>query len=139
MHTRRLADPEAAFERLLPALERAGRPHDLVVEPGRQVVEVRSPGMHKGIVVERLVDELDAGGFVFVGDDLGDLEAFEAVAALRERRSAHPAGLLGLRRGERPGPARRRLVHGPEGVLDLLRQLPATPEAEVARNPLGIP
>ena len=82
--------------------------YDLVVEPGRQVVEVRSPGMHKGIVVERLVDELHAGGFVFVGDDLGDLEAFEAVAALGERRPAHPPGLLGLRRGERPGPALRR-------------------------------
>ena len=82
VHTRRLADPEAAFERLLPALKELAAHHDLVVEPGRSVIEVRSPGMHKGLVVEGLVEELGAGGFVFAGDDLGDLEAFEAVAVL---------------------------------------------------------
>ena len=47
-------------------------------------VEVRSAGMHKGRVVDTLVDELDAGGFLFAGDDLGDIEAFRAVADLRE-------------------------------------------------------
>src|SRR3954453_8322939 len=56
--------------------------HDLVVEPGKQVIEVRSDGMNKGIVVDRLVEELDARGFLFIGDDLGDVEAFEAVRAL---------------------------------------------------------
>ena len=85
VHTRRLDDPEAAFERLLPALRDLAEQHDLVVEPGRNVIEVRSPGMDKGLVVRTLVEELDAGAFLFAGDDLGDLEAFEAVAELRRR------------------------------------------------------
>ena len=59
--------------------------HGLVVEPGRNVIEVRSDGMHKGHAVETLVREQSAGGFLFAGDDLGDIEAFEAVAALREQ------------------------------------------------------
>ena len=123
VHTRRLADPERAFEALLPALEELAARYDLVVEPGKQVIEVRSPGMHKGLVVERLVDELHAGGFVFVGDDLGDLEAFEAVAALAEH--GLPTLLVCSASDEESALVRLSdvLVHGPEGVLDLLRQL----------------
>ena len=51
VHTRRLADPEAAFDRLLPVLTELARSHELKVEPGRNVIEVRSPGMHKGTAV----------------------------------------------------------------------------------------
>ena len=125
--------PRRTFERLLPALEDLADRYDLIVEPGKQVIEVRSPGMHKGLVVERLVEELDAGGFVFVGDDLGDVEAFEAVAGPGRPRPAHAPGLLGLRRGERLVPLSDVVVHGPEGVLDLLRQLTAR-----RRRPSGL-
>ena len=82
VHTRRLEDPEAAYERLLPAVRALATQHDLVIEPGRNVIEIRSPGMHKGLAVETLAAELAAGAFLFVGDDLGDLEAFEAVRKL---------------------------------------------------------
>lgn len=125
VHTRRLDDPEGAFERLLPVLrELAGR-HDLVVEPGRNVIEIRSPGMHKGRVVETLVRELEIGGFLFAGDDLGDLEAFEAVAALG--RDGMPTLLVCSASSEESAlvPLADVVVKGPEGVLDLLRQLTA--------------
>ena len=56
VHTRRLDDPEAAFDRLLPVLTELARSHELEVEPGRNVVEIRSPGMHKGDVVETLAE-----------------------------------------------------------------------------------
>ncbi len=52
VHTRRLADPQTAFKQLLPALEALAAQHDLVVEPGRSVIEVRSAGMHKGLVID---------------------------------------------------------------------------------------
>jgi trehalose 6-phosphate phosphatase len=125
VHTRRLADPDRTYDALLPALEELAARYDLVVEPGKQVIEVRSPGMHKGIVIERLFDELHAGGFVFVGDDLGDVEAFEAVAALAER--GLPTLLVCSDSGEKSALARLSdvLVDGPDGVLDLLRQLTA--------------
>ena len=85
-----------------------------------------------------LVEELDAGGFLFAGDDLGDVEAFEAVAdAARATGMPDAAGLLGLRRGERAcAELADVVVDGPDGVLDLLRQLTADvrgrPRAEPA-------
>ena len=125
VHTRRLDAADATYDALLPELRELAARHDLVVEPGKQVIEVRSPGVHKGLVVERLVDELHAGGFVFVGDDLGDVEAFEAVSALA--KVGLPTLLVCSASDEESALVARSdvLVHGPEGVLDLLRQLTA--------------
>lgn len=123
VHTRRLPDPDAAFERLLPALRELAAAHDLKVEPGRSVIEVRSPGVHKGQAVHTLADELDAGGFVFAGDDLGDLEAFDAVDELAERGLAT---LLVCSSSDEESALVERadvVVAGPDGVLALLEQL----------------
>ncbi|WP_141014392.1 trehalose-phosphatase [Nocardioides sambongensis] len=131
VHTRRMADPEAAFQRLLHPLRDLAAHHGLVLEPGRQVLEVRSSGAHKGIVVERLAADLRARGFCFAGDDLGDLEAFEAVEVLEKQ------GLAALRvcSASREQSALLDLadvvVRGPAGVLDFLRQL--TQDARSAR------
>ncbi len=125
MHTRRLDDPRGAFDRLEPRLRDLAQRHGLVVEPGRNVIEVRAPGMDKGVVVRNLAKECDAGGILFAGDDLGDLEAFEAVAELREQgmptllvcsASQEESTLIALADV---------VVPGPEGVLDLLRRLTA--------------
>ncbi|GAB3863849.1 trehalose-phosphatase [Nocardioides maradonensis] len=134
VHTRRMPDPEAAYERVLPGLvELAGR-NGLQVEPGRNVVEIRSPGIHKGQVVEALVDRLDPAGFLFAGDDLGDLEAFEALGRLPERditplrvcsASNEQSALL---------PLSDVVVAGPDGVLDLLRQFAHDARAERLAN-----
>jgi trehalose 6-phosphate phosphatase len=123
IHTRRLPDPEAAFRRLLPEIEELAAGHDLVVEPGRQVIEVRSGGIHKGLVVERLADELGAGGFMFAGDDLGDVEAFEAVAALGKQGLPTLLVCSASDEESRLMDLADIVVHGPEGVMDLLRQL----------------
>ncbi len=125
VHTRRLPDAKEAFERLLPALRELAQAHDLTLEPGRNVIEVRTPGAHKGQAVERLVEDLDPRGFAFAGDDLGDLEAFEALGRL------DGAGLSTLRvcsaSDEESAllPHADVVVHGPDGVLDLLRRLAA--------------
>jgi trehalose 6-phosphate phosphatase len=80
VHTRRMAEPDAAFSRLLPVLTREAEAHDLTIEPGKAVIEVRADGMDKGLVVDRLISQLKPKAFVFAGDDLGDLEAFEMAA-----------------------------------------------------------
>jgi trehalose 6-phosphate phosphatase len=123
VHTRRVDDPDATYDELLPALRELASRHDLVVEPGKQVIEIRSPGMDKGIVVQRLVDELRAGGFVFVGDDLGDVEGFEAVAALAKEGLATLLVCSASSEESALVPLSDVLVHGPEGVLEFLRQL----------------
>src|SRR3954470_21636710 len=51
VHTRRLADPQSAFDRLREVLTEAADRHGLAIEPGRLVLEVRAPGMHKGFAV----------------------------------------------------------------------------------------
>lgn len=125
VHTRRLPDPQAAFERLLPVLTEQAVAHDLVVEPGRHVVEVRSDGMDKGLVVDRLITRLDAKGFLFAGDDLGDVEAFETVAAYA--REGLPTLLVCSASDEQSALLSLSdvVVDGPPGVLDLLRRLAA--------------
>lgn len=123
VHTRRLPDPDAAFERLLPGLRALAGQHGLVLEPGRQVIEVRSPGMDKGRVVRTLVEELAAGGFLFAGDDLGDVEAFEEVARLREEGLATLLVCSGSDEVRALARLADVVVEGPEGVLELLRRL----------------
>ncbi len=123
VHTRRLPEPSAAFERLLPPMRELAERHGLGLEPGRHVIEVRAPGMDKGHAVHTFVSEQDAGGVVFAGDDLGDVEAFEAVVELREK--GMPTLLVCSLSDEETALADRAdvLVSGPAGVLDLLRDL----------------
>ncbi len=125
VHTRRLDDPEAAFERLLPLLSEAAKSHDLDVEPGRWVVEVRAHGMNKGAAVRRLTKEVGAKAFVFGGDDLGDVEAFKAVEELRGQ--GLPCLLVWAEHDDHNALADMAdvVVDGPEGTLDLLRELTA--------------
>jgi trehalose 6-phosphate phosphatase len=125
VHTRRMADPAAAFARLEPELADAAERHGLALEPGRLVLEVRAPGMHKGQALRQVLAETDAGGVVFAGDDLGDLEAFEAARALRDQ--GLPALLVcsGSEEEQALADIADVVVPGPDGVLDLLRQLTA--------------
>jgi trehalose 6-phosphate phosphatase len=122
VHTRRLEHPLEVLERLLPLLTEAAQRHDLAVEPGRMVVEVRAPGMHKGQALRTIHAELGAHGVVFAGDDLGDVEAFRAVEALRAQGCP---GLL-ICSGSEEQRALVELsdvvVDGPDGVLSLLRR-----------------
>ncbi|GAA1927490.1 trehalose-phosphatase [Nocardioides hwasunensis] len=123
VHTRRMDDPDGALERLRDPLAQLAAKHHLTVEPGRQVIEVRSGDMHKGLAVRTFVDELDAKGVVFCGDDLGDIQAFEAVRDLREQ------GLPGLvvcsASSEQPGLVDLAdvVVDGPAGVVGLLGEI----------------
>lgn len=129
VHTRRLPDPDAALERLREPLAALASRHGLALEPGRHVIEVRAPGQHKGHAVRTLAREQAAGGFLFAGDDLGDVVAFEAVAALREEGLA--TLLVCSASEEQPALVELAdvVVPGPDGVLDLLRGLAADARA----------
>jgi trehalose 6-phosphate phosphatase len=130
VHTRRLDDPTGAFERLEPRLRDLAARHGMTVEPGRHVIESRSPGKDKGTVVRDLAESLDAGAFLFAGDDLGDVEAFAAVEELRDR--GLPTLLVCSASDEESALLDRSdvVVKGPDGVLDLLRRL--TEDARLA-------
>ncbi|KRF19084.1 haloacid dehalogenase [Nocardioides sp. Soil797] len=129
VHTRRLAEPQATFERLLTPISELAAANGLGIEPGRSVIEVRAPGTHKGDAVHTIAGEVGARGFLFAGDDLGDLEAFSAVDDLRREGLAT---LLVCSSCDEHDALMRRAdvaVEGPVGVLALLRQLTADARA----------
>ncbi|MET9955252.1 trehalose-phosphatase [Streptomyces sp. NPDC006339] len=83
VHTRRATDPQGAFEALRDPLADLAARHGLVLEPGRMVLELRPPGMDKGVALADHVRETGAGCVLYAGDDLGDLPAYGAVEKLR--------------------------------------------------------
>jgi trehalose 6-phosphate phosphatase len=85
VHTRELPDPAGAFETLLPRLRQLAEDHGLRLEPGRFVLEIRPAGSDKGDALREFAAEVGAREIIFIGDDLGDLPAFEAVADLRRQ------------------------------------------------------
>ncbi|CAM5446992.1 Trehalose 6-phosphate phosphatase OS=Streptomyces alboniger OX=132473 GN=otsB PE=3 SV=1 [Streptomyces alboniger] len=125
VHTRRAEDPQAAFEALRgPLAELAGR-HGLIVEPGRMVLELRPPGVDKGVALAEYLREVGAESVLYAGDDLGDLPAFAAVEKLR---SEGLAGLLvcsGSAEVQELTTRADLVVDGPEGVVALLTALTA--------------
>ncbi|MBA5225875.1 MULTISPECIES: trehalose-phosphatase [Streptomyces] len=125
VHTRRAADPQAAFEALRAPLTELAARHGLIVEPGRMVLELRPPGMDKGVALSEYVREVDAGAVLYAGDDLGDLPAFAAVEGLRAQGVP---GLLVCSGSEEVAELAKRadlVVDGPAGVVRLLRAMAA--------------
>ena len=90
---------------------------------GRQVIELRAPGIDKGDAVRALVERLGARQVIFAGDDLGDLPAFTAVEELRD------AGMGGLlicsASAEQDALVARAdiVLDGPDAVADWLEAL----------------
>jgi trehalose 6-phosphate phosphatase len=120
VHTRRLPEPRAAFDRLRERLADAADRHGLLLEPGRLVLEVRAPGMHKGKAVRAAFEEHDGEGVLFIGDDLGDLEAFEAARALSDEGVPTLLVCSGSEEQEALVEISDIVVPGPDGVMALL-------------------
>jgi trehalose 6-phosphate phosphatase len=97
----------------------------LVVRPARMSVELHPPiAADKGSAVDDLVHGVES--VCFVGDDRGDLPAFDALDRLETRGVA--AVRVAVASDEVPGELVDRadlVVDGPSAVLDLLRHLAA--------------
>ncbi|MEV6195868.1 trehalose-phosphatase [Streptomyces sp. NPDC051920] len=125
VHTRRAADPQAAFEALRGPLGELAARHGLIVEPGRMVLELRPPGMDKGVALLEYIRETGAEAVLYAGDDLGDLPAFAAVEKLRS--DGIPGLLVCSGSSEVAELAERAdlVVEGPAGVVRLLAAIAA--------------
>ncbi|QIP85868.1 trehalose-phosphatase [Streptomyces sp. Tu 2975] len=122
VHTRRAEDPQAAFDALREPLAELASRHGLIVEPGRMVLELRPPGVDKGVALSEYVREVGAGSVLYAGDDLGDLAAYGAVEKLR---SDGVPGLLLCSGDEVPELADRAdlVLSGPAQLADFLAAL----------------
>lgn len=97
--------------------------HGLVVEPGREVLELRGTHVTKGETLTALLAERGARSVVYAGDDLGDLPAFEAVAAAREAGLAGVAVASASTEQSALLPLADLVLDGPDGVAAWLTSL----------------
>jgi len=119
VHLRRLPAPEGAMERLQAPLSALAADHDLIVEPGKLVLELRAPGMDKGAALDALLAERELAEVttvVYAGDDLGDLAAFDAVERFRGGDGDVAGLLIGV--GGNPADDRHELMARADLVLD---------------------
>lgn len=83
VHWRNAADRQRAERDVGALLDAVAADTGLASEPGKLVAELRPPvDWDKGAAVRALADELDLRTVAYVGDDRGDLAAFEAVREL---------------------------------------------------------
>ncbi|MBA9003335.1 trehalose-phosphatase [Thermomonospora cellulosilytica] len=126
VHTRRCAEPQVALDRLRGLVEALAERTGLHVEPGRYVLELRPPGIDKGLALRDFLASRTPSAVLYAGDDLGDLAAYAAVDALRAE------GVPGLKicSGSTEVTALAEqadvVVDGPAGVVALLEELAAS-------------
>jgi trehalose 6-phosphate phosphatase len=125
LHYRNAPVTREAREKLEALAIDVARAHGLKMLPGRMVIEVKPPvEFSKADVVRRLADEHDVRAAAFLGDDVGDLSAFDALDELAARGVATVR--VGVRSHESPSELLERadeVVDGPEEAVDWLRSL----------------
>jgi trehalose 6-phosphate phosphatase len=123
LHTRQSADPEGNLERLTARVSAIAERAGLEPHPARNALELRPPGYEKGGALRSFVAEKTARAVLFVGDDVGDLPAFEALPELRA--AGIPALGVVSDAPEVTGVREHAdlLLDGPEGVVEFLHQL----------------
>lgn len=129
VHTRELGNATEAFDRLAEPLGELAAKHGLLIEPGKNVLEIRAPGIDKGEALRNIVLEKGARQVIFAGDDLGDLPAFRAVEQLRTEGIA---GLLVCSASHEEDALTEisdLILDGPEGVAEWLARLADSLEA----------
>jgi trehalose 6-phosphate phosphatase len=127
VHTRRTHDPDSWAGPINETVREIARRHGLEVIPGKLVWEL-APQVHadKGDAVRRVIAESGARSVVVIGDDLGDLPAFNAVPP--PAAQGHDGLRVAVRSSETPPPLLAQadlIVDGPPGALDFLQRLTA--------------
>jgi trehalose 6-phosphate phosphatase len=125
VHTRRVADPRRWAEPIDQAVGEIAARHGLEVVLGKLVWELRpAVPSDKGDAVRKVVASSGARSVVVAGDDLGDLAAFAAAAALAAEGG--DALRVAVRSAEAPAEllaAADLVVEGQPGLRDLLERL----------------
>jgi trehalose 6-phosphate phosphatase len=122
LHWRGAGD-EAAAEAHAGEIARAAEDDGLLTHWGRKVLEIRPPvEVNKGQAVEELVRRFAARAGLFAGDDVTDLDGFDAL----RRLGLDAAVCVGVASDEGPPEIVERadlVVDGPEGFVAVLQAL----------------
>jgi trehalose 6-phosphate phosphatase len=126
VHYRQSPEPMLARAALLPGLGDVASANGLEVLEGKMVLELVPAGRpRKGGAVERILGEHALEAALFAGDDVADVEAFDALDRARDDRGMEVVK-VGVRSVEAPVALLERadvVVDGPAGLVELLRQL----------------
>jgi trehalose 6-phosphate phosphatase len=121
VHTRRAREPAAALARLTGPVRALGAELGFEVHRGSEVLELRLPGFDKAGALARLADGRPA--VLFLGDDLGDLPAFDQIRRIRDTGvAAYCVGVRSSQVSELDGAADVD-VADPPAVAELLATL----------------
>jgi trehalose 6-phosphate phosphatase len=123
VHTRRTADPAGALAMLSKPVHDLAQRHDLRVEPGKMVLEIRPHGVNKGDVLGEIIRACNWHSVLYAGDDLGDLAAFAIVDKLRRDGVPGIRVCSGSTEADEVAKAADLVVDGPAGVMQLLTDL----------------
>lgn len=94
VHARVADDPAMVLSKLYAPLVELASTVGMEVHGGKDVLEVRLPGVNKAGAIQRLITDTTSA-VVFAGDDVGDIPAFSAVHAWR-RQTGRPALTIGV-------------------------------------------
>jgi trehalose 6-phosphate phosphatase len=125
VHFRGVEDPLAAATAAEPALAAVAAANGLEVLGGKRILEITPAGLRrKGGAVERIANQGRLEVVVFAGDDVGDLDAFEALGRLRAT-GAWTCGIAsqGSETASAVVDAADLVVPGPPGILELLDEI----------------
>jgi len=126
LHWRGASDPDGA-ERRAGALADDAEAAGLVAHRGRMVLEIRPPvAIDKGVAVAGLLDGAGVSAALYAGDDRTDLDAFRALARLRDEGALERIVRVGVRSEEGPEELIEEsdvIAPGAESIPDLLEAL----------------
>lgn len=131
VHYRLAPDPAVARVALARALGEVAARHGLRLVEGKAALEIL-PVAHplKGGAVERIAGERSLDALLFAGDDVADVEAFEALDRMAPAGVATlKVAVLGPETPEALASGADVSVEGPSGLLDLLRALAVGPSS----------
>ncbi len=131
IHWRGAPDEEAceiALREVATRIEDAG----LVAHWGRKVLEIRPPSpFDKGLGIRNLLRGRPVKNAIYVGDDLTDIDAFNALSEMDASGELQRIVRVGVHSDESPAElvaAADFMVDGTEGVQELLAALAASPD-----------
>lgn len=123
VHTRRADDPDGAMLAVDEPVRAIAEKHGLQFEPGRSVLELRSSTNTKGDALREIGSEFRPSAVAFLGDDLGDVPAFELLVQLRENGLVCCAVVSASEEQPSLTALADVICDGPDGIADWLSSL----------------
>ncbi|MBI5309581.1 MAG: trehalose-phosphatase [Actinobacteria bacterium] len=126
LHWRGAEEPDLA-EELIEEIRTAAVAEGFEIHRGRMVLEIRPPvEFDKGVAVTRMIRRYAVQHAAYVGDDMTDLDAFDALRALHREGTLASALCIGVSSEEQPdrlAASADVMVDGPRGVTELLKTI----------------